>query len=114
MAVDSQLNKNRILKNSVYLYLRMLFTMWLNLYATKVVLQNLGIDDYGVYGIVGSIVSFATVITSGVTDSIQRFITFEIGKRGNISKIFSSSINVCVCVRGRLKSIRSLFFHKNI
>lgn len=94
MAINSQLNKNRILKNSVYLYLRMLFTMWLNLYATKVVLQNLGVEDYGVYGIVGSIVSFATVITSGVTDSIQRFITFEIGKRGNISKIFSSSINV--------------------
>ena len=94
MAVDSQLNKNRIVKNSIYLYVRMLFTMWLNLFATRLVLQNLGVEDYGVYGIVGSIVSFATVITGGIIDSIQRFITFEIGKNGDVSKIFSSSINV--------------------
>ena len=45
-------NKNRILKNSLLLYLRMLFTMWLNLYATRLVLNNLGVEDMGVYGVV--------------------------------------------------------------
>ena len=49
-------NKNKILKNSLLLYLRMLFTMWLNLYATRLVLNNLGVEDMGVYGVVGSIV----------------------------------------------------------
>ena len=43
-------NKNKILKNSLLLYLRMLFTMWLNLYATRLVSNNLGVEDMGVYG----------------------------------------------------------------
>ena len=56
-------NKNRIVKNSILLYLRMLFTMWLNLYATRLVLNNLGVEDMGVYGVVGSIVSMFTIFT---------------------------------------------------
>ena len=44
-------NKNRILKNSLLLYVRMLFTMWLNLWATRLVLANLGVEDMGVYGV---------------------------------------------------------------
>lgn len=44
-------NNNRILKNSLLLYVRMLFTMWLNLWATRLVLANLGVEDMGVYGV---------------------------------------------------------------
>lgn len=63
-------NKNRILKNSLLLYLRMLFTMWLNLYATRLVLNNLGVEDMGVYGVVGSIVGMFTIFT----DTVQNFV----------------------------------------
>jgi hypothetical protein len=88
-------NKNRILKNSLLLYVRMLFTMWINLYATRLVLQNLGVEDMGVYGVVGSIVSLFTVFTSGITSAVQRFITFELGlKDGQPNKVFCSSLNV--------------------
>lgn len=88
-------NKNRILKNSLLLYVRMLFTMWINLYATRLVLQNLGVEDMGVYGVVGSIVSLFTVFTSGITSAVQRFITFELGlKNGQPNKVFCSSLNV--------------------
>lgn len=88
-------NKNRLLKNSLLLYVRMLFTMWINLYATRLVLQNLGVEDMGVYGVVGSIVSLFTVFTSGITSAVQRFITFELGlKDGQPNKVFCSSLNV--------------------
>lgn len=88
-------NKKRILKNSLLLYVRMLFTMWLNLYATRLVLLNLGIEDMGVYGVIGSIVSLFTVFTSGITSAVQRFITFELGvKNGQPNKVFCSSLNV--------------------
>lgn len=70
-------NKNRIVKNSILLYLRMLFTMWLNLYTTRLVLNNLGIEDMGVYGVVGSIVSMFTIFTSGITSAVQRFLTYD-------------------------------------
>lgn len=88
-------NKNRIVKNSLLLYVRMLFTMWFNLWTTRLVLANLGVEDMGVYGVVGSIVELATVFTGGVTNAVQRFITFESGKTdGNTNLIFCTSLNV--------------------
>lgn len=93
--MSENFNKGRIVKNTILLYARMLFTVWLNLYATRLVLDNLGIEDMGVYGVVGSIVSIFTVFTSGITNAVQRFITFELGrKEGDTNKVFCSSLNV--------------------
>ena len=73
----------------------MLFTMWLNLYATRLILENLGVEDMGVYGVVGSIVSMFTIFTNGITSAVQRFLTYELGsQKGNINNIFCSSLNV--------------------
>ncbi len=88
-------SKNRIFKNTLLLYIRMLFTMWLNLYTTRLVLSNLGIEEMGVYGVVGSITSMFTILTSGITNAIQRFITFELGrKNGNVNEVFCTSLNL--------------------
>lgn len=88
-------NKNRIIKNSLLLYVRMLFTMWLNLWITRLVLANLGVEDMGVYGVVGSIVGLVSVFTGGVTNAVQRFITFEAGKPdGKPNLVFCSSLNI--------------------
>lgn len=93
--MSDNFNKSRILKNSLLLYVRMLFTMWLNLYTTRLVLTNLGVEDMGVYGVVGSITTLFTVFLSGITSAIQRFITFELGKKeGNINNVFCTSLNV--------------------
>ena len=81
----------------------MLFTMWINLYATRLVLRNLGVEDMGVYGVVGSIVSIFAVFTGGITSAVQRFITFEAGlKNGNVNKVFCSSLNVIFILVGIL------------
>lgn len=93
--MSDNFNKNRIAKNTILLYIRMLFTMWLNLYATRLVLKNLGVEDMGVYGVVGSVVGLFAVFSSGITNTIQRFITFELGKADrDVNKIFCSSLNI--------------------
>lgn len=117
--MSDNFNKNRIIKNSLLLYVRMLFTMWINLYATRLVLQNLGVEDMGVYGVVGSIVSIFSVFTGGITSAVQRFITFETGlKEGNVNKVFCSSLNVIFILAGILliilESVGLWFFYTKI
>ena len=93
--------------------------MWINLYTTRLVLQNLGVEDMGVYGVVGSIVSIFSVFTGGVTSAVQRFITFEAGlKEGNVNKVFCSSLNVIFILAGILliilESVGLWFFYTKI
>ena len=95
--MSDNFNKERIIKNTALLYLRMAFTMWLNLYATRLVLKNLGINDMGVYGVVGSIVSLFSVFGGVITQTLQRFITFEVGKKaGKVNNVFCSSLNISI------------------
>ena len=49
--MSDNFNKNRLAKNTILLYVRMLFTMWLNLYTTRLTLANLGVEDMGIYGV---------------------------------------------------------------
>lgn len=84
------------------LYIRTLFVMVISLYTSRVVLQVLGVEDYGVYQVVGGLVAMFSVISSSLSSAISRFITFEIG-RGDmerLKRIFSTSIiiQLCLCV----------------
>lgn len=92
----SSYSKQRILRNTLLLYGRMLFTMWLNLWATRLTLQNLGVEDLGVYGVVGSVVSMFGVFTAGITTAVQRFVTFELGRgdEGRVDKVFSTALSL--------------------
>lgn len=87
-------SRSRILKNTAFLYGRMLITMWLNLYTTRLTLANLGVEDLGIYGVVGSLVSMFTIFSGGITDAVQRFITYEIGRKGDVNAVFCSSLNI--------------------
>lgn len=110
MSEDSKFSKERILKNSAFLYLRMLFTMWFNLWATRLVLSNLGLEDMGVYGVVGSIVSFFSVLTAGVTTAVQRYITFELGRPdGHPNRVFCTSVNVVFVIAFALAVVLEIF-----
>ena len=61
--MSDNFNKNRLAKNTILLYVRMLFTMWLNLYTTRLTLANLGVEGMGIYGVVGSIAVSYTHLT---------------------------------------------------
>ena len=93
-------NNKRIAKNTIFLYLRTLFVMAISLYTSRVVLQVLGVDNYGVYQVVGGLVAMFSVISSSLSSAISRFITFELGT-GNINKlkkIFATSIVIQLCI----------------
>lgn len=89
-------NNQRIAKNTVLLYIRTFLVMLISLYTSRVVLQALGVEDYGVYQVVGGVVGMFSVISAALTTSISRYITYEIGS-GNeerLRKVFSTSMAV--------------------
>lgn len=89
-------NNKRIAKNTLMLYIRMLFTMLVGLYTSRVVLNALGVDNYGIYNVVGGVVSMFTVLSGSLSTAISRFITFELG-RENVERlkiVFSSAVTI--------------------
>lgn len=87
-------NTKRIAKNTLVLYVRMLFSMLVSLYTSRVILNALGVEDYGLYNVVGGFVSIFSLVSSSLSSSASRFITFELG-RGNhekLKKVFSTSL----------------------
>lgn len=96
----SKSNNKRIAKNTFLLYIRMLFTMVVSLYTSRVVLEVLGVVDYGVYNVVGGFVAFFSVFSGSLTIAISRFITFELGKgdKLKLSRVFSTSVNIQIAM----------------
>lgn len=95
-SIDSESNNKRIAKNTVLLYCRTLVTMLLSLYTSRLVLNQLGVNDYGIYNVVGGVVTMFSVISSALSSSISRFITFELGRKNfdKLKMIFSTSVNI--------------------
>ena len=81
-----QTNNKTIAKNTFFLYVRMLLSVLVSLYTTRVVLQVLGVDDYGIYGIVGGIVTMFNFLNASMSGATSRFITFALGK-GNKKEV---------------------------
>ncbi len=97
-----QENTKRIAKNTLMLYVRMLFGMLVSLYTSRVVLQVLGVEDYGIYNVVGGFVAMFSMISSSLSSSVSRFLTFELG-RGDmeqLKKVFSTSLCIHLALAG--------------
>ena len=73
-------DNKRIAKNTFLLYLRMLFNMVVSLYTSRIILKILGVDDFGIYNVVGGIIVMFTFLNSAMAASTQRFLSFELGK----------------------------------
>ena len=89
-------NNKRIAKNTFLLYIRMLLTMLIGLYTSRVVLNELGVEDYGIYNVVGGIISLFSFINGAMGGASQRYITYELGKGDmkQLNKVFSMSIQI--------------------
>ena len=96
MQSSNRENSKRIAKNTLLLYVRMIFTMFVALFTSRIVLETLGVEDYGIYNVVGGVVVMFSLFTSSLSAAISRFLTFELGINNKIrlNLIFSSSINV--------------------
>ena len=89
---------SRIAKNTLLLYFRMLLTMGVSLYTSRVILNALGVEDYGIYNVVGGVVAMFGILSGSLSAAISRFITFELGKGDfeKLKRIFCTSVNIQV------------------
>ena len=89
-------NNKRIAKNTLMLYIRMLLLMFIGLFTSRVILQALGVEDYGINSVVAGFISMFGIITSSMSSAISRFITVELGKGRleRLKQVFSTSISV--------------------
>ncbi len=96
MAATIQSNNRRIARNTLFLYMRMGITMIVQLYTSRIVLDALGIDNYGIYNVVGSVIVMFTFVSGPLTAATQRFFSYELGRKdgGEINKIFNTSLIV--------------------
>lgn len=93
---DNASNNKRIAKNTLLLYGRMLVMLIISLYTSRVILDALGVEDFGIYQVVGGVVSMFTLLSGSLSGAISRYITFELGK-GDINRqklVFSTSVNI--------------------
>ncbi len=86
----------RIAKNTLVMYIRMAVMMVIGLYTSRVVLNVLGVADYGTYNVVGGVVSMFSLLTASMSASISRYLTFSLGKgdEGQLRRVFSVSLEV--------------------
>lgn len=93
---DLSSNKKRIIRNTLLLYVRMFLLMLITLYTSRVVLGILGVEDFGIYNVVGGVVAMFSVISGSLSAAISRFITYELGKgdKDKLMRIFSSSVTI--------------------
>ena len=84
-------NNRRIAKNTVFLYFRMLLVMGVTLYTSRIVLDVLGAEDFGLYNVVGGIVVMFTFLNGSLGAATSRYITFELGKKNHkrLNEVFN-------------------------
>ena len=86
----------QIAKNTFFLYARMIILLVVGLYSSRVTLIALGVSDYGIYNVVGGLVTMFVFVNYAMVNSTQRYITYELGKGdiGKLRDVFSTSINI--------------------
>ena len=96
MSIVQSENTKRIAKNTLILYVRMLFSMLVSLYTSRVILNTLGVEDYGNQNVVGGFVWMFSLVTGALSTAISRFLTFElgVGNKERLSLVFSTSLVV--------------------
>ena len=92
------INSKRIAKNTILLYVRMILLMAVTLYTSRVVLAELGVDDYGIYCLIGGIISLFSFISNSLINAMQRFFNVALGKKDEalFQRIYIMSINIFV------------------
>lgn len=108
---ETSANNKRIAKNTLLLYVRMLFTMAIGLYTGRVVLNTLGVTDYGIYNVVGGVIAMLGFLTGSMSAASSRFITYDLGKgdMAVMKKTFGNILSIHFILAGII-----LFFGETI
>lgn len=89
-----------IARNTILLYIRMIISVCINLYASRVILSVLGVEDFGIYNIVGGVVSILGFLNSSMSGCTSRFLTYEIGKgdKEKLKNSFSAALQIHIFI----------------
>ena len=93
---DTSANNKRIAKNTLLLYVRMLFMMAISLFTSRVILATLGVEDYGIQNVVGGIVAMFGFLNGSMSSATQRYITFALGKgdKDRLQTVFCTALQI--------------------
>lgn len=93
-------DNKKIAKNTLLLYARMILLMLVSLYTSRVILNGLGVADYGIYNVVGGVVTMFSMLSGSLTAAISRFLTFELGtgNKEKLKSIFSASVTIQIAL----------------
>lgn len=96
MTTNLSENNKRIARNTLMLYIRMLLMMAVSLYTSRVVLRVLGVDDFGIYDVVGGVVAMLSFVNGAMAAGTQRYLTFELGRGdgGRLVRVFVTSLQI--------------------
>lgn len=111
MQQDKSTNNKRIAKNTLVLYVRMLFLMAIGFYTSRVILEALGVEDFGIYNVVGGFVALFAILSKSLSGAASRFLNFEMG-RGNeekLSKVFSTTVSIQIFLALIIAIIAEIF-----
>ena len=119
---DSVHNNKRIVKNTAFMYFRMLLTLFVGLYTSRIILRELGVSDYGLYNVVGGIITIFTFLSGTLSSGSQRFLSFALGEN-NFEKqknVFSTTIYlhaifaIITVIIAEILGLYLLYNHMNI
>lgn len=79
--MNNKSDNKRLVSNTLFLYFRSIFTMAVGIFTSRVILQALGIENYGIYNVVAGFVTMFAIVSSTFTSSTQRFLSFELGRK---------------------------------
>ena len=93
-------NRKRVIKNTLLLYIRMFLMVAIGLFTSRVVLSTLGVSDYGIYNVVGGIVTMLSFLNTGMVASSQRFLSYELGRSDlkRLKQVFCTSFTIHIVI----------------
>ena len=89
-------NSKKIARNTVFLTLQTLFVLFVSLYTSRVILKALGVNDFGIYNVVGGFVSMFAFLNTSMINGIQRFYNYELGKNGEegLTRVYNTALSI--------------------
>lgn len=93
-------SNRRIVKNTLVLYCRLLLTIAVTLYTSRIILEQLGIEDYGIYSVVAGVVTMFSFFNNSMSTATQRYLTYELGKGDmqQLKNVFAASLNIHIFI----------------
>ena len=100
MSFNTSTNNRRIVQNAIMLYARTFFVMAVSLYTSRIVINTLGVTDFGIYGVVGGVITMFTFLNSAMSSATQRYINFSLGRNDQerLKSVFRTALQIHVAI----------------